>query len=243
MGVLYDAELDGKVQRIGTSGFLYQSNKLMYDSGSRTLWHSLTGDPVIGKLAFSDLRFKQLPLTLTTWGDWLEKNPKTKVLDIDTGFDRNYRNLNTRGSAYYDYFNSSDWLFPTFQTNEALNLKDRVLALNYADSPKAYSLEALQETPVVNDTLGGQELVITFNPLAEAARTYERAGHNFTPTQDPDVVLDEDGVQWRVEETGLVKSDGTETLARLPGQVSYWFGWVAFHPDTEIFGKIATPVP
>ena len=82
--------------------------------------------------------------------------------------------------------------------------------------------------------------MITFNPLAEAARPYERDGHNFTPTQDPDVVLDEDGVEWRVEETGLVKSDDSETLARLPGQVSYWFGWVAFHPDTELFGEVAT---
>jgi hypothetical protein len=206
---------------MGTSGFLYQSNKLMYDSGTRSLWHSLTGEPVTGELAFSDLRFEKLPLTLTTWADWLEKNPETQVLDIDTGFDRQYRNLNKGGSAYYEYFNSPEWMFPTFQ---------------------AYSLESLQETPVVNDTLGGQELVITFNPLAEAARTYERAGHDFAPTQDPDVVLDEDGVEWRVEETGLVKSDDTETLARLPGHVSYWFGWVAFHPETDLFGEVATLV-
>jgi len=227
---------------MGTSGFLYQSNKLMYGSGTRSLWHSLTGEPVTGELAFSDLRFEKLPLTLTTWADWLEKNPETQVLDIDTGFDRQYRNLNKGGSAYYEYFNSPEWMFPTFQTNEALGLKDRVLALNFDDSPKAYSLESLQETPVVNDTLGGQELVITFNPLAEAARTYERAGHDFAPTQDPDVVLDEDGVEWRVEETGLVKSDDTETLARLPGHVSYWFGWVAFHPETDLFGEVATLV-
>lgn len=229
------------MQRIGTSGFLYQSNKLMYDSGTRTLWHSLTGEPVIGELAFSDMRFEKLPLTLTTWGDWLEKNPETTVLDIDTGFKRSYSNLNEQGSAYYDYFNSPDWMFPTFQTNEALGLKDRVLALDFGDSPKAYSLEALQETPVVNDTLGGQELVVTFNPIAGAARPYERDGHDFSPTQDPDVVLDEDGAEWRVEETALVKSDDGESLARLPGHVSYWFGWFAFHPDTELFGEVATP--
>ena len=229
------------MQRIGTSGFLYQSNKLMYDSGTRTLWHSLTGEPVIGELAFSGLRFKKLPLTTTTWGDWLDKNPGTKVLDINTGFRRRYRNLNEPGSAYYDYFNSPGWMFPAFQTNEALKLKDRVLALNFNDSPKAYSLEALQETPVVNDTLGRQELVITFNPLAQAARPYERGGHDFSPTQDPDVVLDETGAEWRVEETALVRSDGAESLARLPGHVSFWFGWFAFHPDTELFGEVLRP--
>ena len=228
-------------QRIGTSGFLYQSNKLMYDSGTRTLWHSLTGEPVIGELAFSGLRFKQLPLTMTTWGDWLDKNPGTTVLDIDTGFVRNYANLNERGSAYYDYFNSPGWMFPTFQTNEALGLKERVLTLIFNGSPKAYSLESLQQSPVVNDTVGGQELVITFNPLAEAARLYERAGHEFSPTQDPDVVLDETGTEWRVEETALVRADGAESLTRLPGNVSFWFGWVAFHPDTELFGELLTP--
>lgn len=212
----------------------------MYDKKTRTLWQSITGEPVIGELAFSGLRFKTLPITLTTWGDWLDKNPGSKVLDINTGFDRNYAPLAERGSAYYDYFNSPDLMFPTFRTSEALNLKDRVLALRFGDRPKAYSLEALHEQPVVNDTLGGQELVVVFNPFAGAARPFERSGHSFSPTGDPDVVLDETGSEWRVEEGALVKADGTESLTRLPGHVSFWFGWFAFYPDTELFGEVAS---
>ena len=53
-------------------------------------------------------------------------------------------------------------------------------------------------------------------------------------------MLDENDAEWNVEEEALVKADGTETLARLPGHVSYWFGWFAFHPDTRLFGEISS---
>ena len=42
---MYDAQLDGEDVTFGTSGFLYQNNKLMYDRPTDTLWHSLTGEP------------------------------------------------------------------------------------------------------------------------------------------------------------------------------------------------------
>ena len=64
----------------GTSGFLHQSNKLMFDRGTDTLWQSLTGEPVIGELAHSGLELDFLPINVTTWADWLERNPSTTVL-------------------------------------------------------------------------------------------------------------------------------------------------------------------
>ena len=35
---MYSAEMNGEVMSFGTSGWLYQSNKLMYDRGTKTLW-------------------------------------------------------------------------------------------------------------------------------------------------------------------------------------------------------------
>ena len=37
-------------RKFGTSGFLYQSNKLMFDDETKSLWSSLTGTPVVGPL-------------------------------------------------------------------------------------------------------------------------------------------------------------------------------------------------
>ncbi len=62
----------------------------MYDRGTRTLWQSMTGEPVMGELADSGIKLELLPVTLTTWDEWREQNPETTVLSVDTGFSRPY---------------------------------------------------------------------------------------------------------------------------------------------------------
>ncbi|MEL6916360.1 MAG: DUF3179 domain-containing (seleno)protein, partial [Bacteroidota bacterium] len=48
--ILYKTEHKGINHQLGTSGFLYRSNKLMYDKATQTLWSTLEGEPVIGPL-------------------------------------------------------------------------------------------------------------------------------------------------------------------------------------------------
>jgi hypothetical protein len=79
---------DGQTITFGTSGFLYRSNKLMYDRPTRTLWNQLTGESVLGELADTDIRLDILPIVLTAWADWLAQHPDTLVLDRDTAFIR-----------------------------------------------------------------------------------------------------------------------------------------------------------
>ncbi len=52
----YESEVGGQKRTFGTSGFLYQSNKLMFDHESKSLWSTLEGKPVIGPLVGSGLR-------------------------------------------------------------------------------------------------------------------------------------------------------------------------------------------
>ncbi len=85
--IAYDGRVaEGITYNFWTSGFLFRSNKLMYDRQTRTLWNQFTGKPVLGTLAGTDLRLSILPLVLTDWASWQERNPHTTVLDIDTGY-------------------------------------------------------------------------------------------------------------------------------------------------------------
>ena len=91
-GIAYDGRApNGEVYEFGTSGFLYRSNKLMYDRTTRTLWNQFTGEPVLGPLVGATdvegepLRLSLLPIVLTTWEQWLAQHPETTVLDIETG--------------------------------------------------------------------------------------------------------------------------------------------------------------
>ena len=47
---MYSTKLGGRVEEFGTSGFLYRSNKLMYDRTTNSLWNQFTGEPAVGTL-------------------------------------------------------------------------------------------------------------------------------------------------------------------------------------------------
>lgn len=240
-GILYDTTVDGEVYTFGSSGFLMRSNKLMYDRNTDSLWNQLTGEPVAGELVGSGIKLDLLPVTLTTWEDWLDDHPETTVLDLHTGFARRYE----VGAAYADYFASPGTMFPVPSIDEDLAVKDLIYALNIDDTPKAYPLPLLAEERVSNDTLAGLDIVLVTSDAPElaspepggaAVRAYERDGHTFAPSPggDDGTVLDEDGETWTVTEDELTGPDG-ESLPRVAGHVAYWFGWNSFYPETLVY--------
>jgi hypothetical protein len=249
--VLYDGELDGKNWRFGTSGWLYQSNKLMYDLDTKSLWHALTGEPVIGPLAHSGLRLSVLPVTTTTWEEWRSAHPDTRVLSVDTGFRRSYRHYTDPQSAYYEYFADPGLMFPAFQLDDRLRPKDQVLALRFDGHAKAYLLESLASAGVLNDSFAGRDLVIVTEKHSRAARAYDRGSHVFRSGASSRELVDETGAVWRVQENELVRTRSAEAssgapgdhsagtsgdqLPRLPGHTAYWFGWRSFFPETELY--------
>jgi hypothetical protein len=50
---------------------------------------------------------------------------------------------------------------------------------------------------------------------------------------------DESGVLWTVTEDALQPPPETAAppLPRFPAHQSFWFGWYAFFPHTEVFGE------
>ncbi len=231
-GVLYDARAGDEVLEFGSSGLLYESNKLMYDRATDTLWNQLTGEPVMGARVGSGVELRRLPVVVSDWASWLEDHPGTLVLDIDTGYDRDY----SPGSAYGDYFASPSTLFPVFRRSQALPEKSFVFALLVDGTPKAYALRDLQEQPVVNDEIAGVPLAVVTEPASRTVRAYERGERSFEAGPEPGALIDESGSSWRVTEESLVGPDGV-SLGRLPGHLAYWFGWFSFYPQTLLYGE------
>ncbi len=157
--VLYDSTASDQIFQFGSSGFLMRSNKLMYDRATNTLWNQLTGEPVIGKLVGSKIKLTRLPIVLTSWGEWRGQHPDTKVLDINTGYDRPYQ----VGATYGRYFADPGTMFPVWQQGRVLPRKARVYTLLIEGRAKAYPLDELNRAGgVVNDKLGSQALVISY---------------------------------------------------------------------------------
>jgi hypothetical protein len=230
---VYATQLDTRTLVFGSSGFLFRSNKLMYDRETNSLWHSLTGEPVVGPLAHSGIKLQILPVVVSTWGQWKSDHPDTKVLSLDTGYRREY----VPGAAYGGYFASPDTMFPVWRRSTILPTKSFVFGLSINGTPKAYPLGTLERERVVNDTLGGEEIVLVAEPIGRTARAYRRGGHRFGLGPEDRTLIDERGTRWRVTEDALIEIAGAQTvLDRIAGHVSYWFGWYVFNPRTLVYG-------
>ena len=240
---MYSARIDGAPTTFGTSGLLYRSNKLMYDRKTNTLWSSLLGVPVIGALARRDLKLDFFPVELTIWSEWLAEHPDTAVLSLTTSYYPPwfYQPETDNASIYYDYRATADTMFPVWDRDERLDAKEEVLGLTDGDDYKAYPVATLRALGVVNDRVGDEEVVIVASAGSSSVRVYQRRGQKFglLPDDDrvgglPSVVVDQDGNKWTLTEDGLTDDSGT-SLRRVPANVVFWFGWFAFHPDTELY--------
>ena len=212
----------------------------MFDRETESLWQSLTGEPVMGELAYSGLRLKFLWINFTTWADWLERNPETTVLALDQGTRRQYRHPDDPYAVYSDYFSTPDVWFPPYVRSDELVQKSRVFGIEHGNAATAYPLAILGETDVVNDRVGVLDVVITFDTASSLSRSYLRDGRVFIRGPAPGQLLDDSGVLWNETETGLVAADNSgedsgRVLERVNGIESYWFGWFALRPHTRIY--------
>ncbi len=244
----YDSTVGGRLRKIGTSGLLYRSNKLMFDEETNSLWSMITGTPVVGELVGSGLQLEHYPVVTTTWGEWRKLHPDTTVLSLDTGHERDY----SEGAAYRGYFASDDLMFSVSQTDSRLRNKDEVLALRLVPldgsgpglslgesdgedfRTLAISAEYLLDHPMHELDFAGHRLVVVTSPEG-ANRVYERGEHQFDERLGAEYITDARGRCWRIAEDALVlEEDPDIRLSRVPAHRTFWFGWYAQFPETEL---------
>lgn len=226
--ILYDVTVKGVHHVLGTSGFLYRSNKLMYDHATKSLWSTLTGTPVVGPLVGQGIELKTLHLVTTTWKEWRRRHPRTLVLSLDTGHQRDY----SEGAAYRDYFASDRLMFNVPKLDPRLPNKAEVLALRAGNDQLAVAADYLRVRRVYHDRVGTQDFVV-LTDASGANRVYESRGVRFASWDGESLARDQAGGQWKVDEDGLEGPRGA-LLKRLPAHRAFWFGWYAAYPSTRL---------
>lgn len=228
--IIYDTDYAGLNHELGTSGFLYRSNKLMYDRQTQSLWNTLKGAPVLGPLVGKDIELNHHSVVTTTWGKWKETHPDTKVLSLNTGHRRDYR----EGVAYHNYFATDELMFNTPFQDSRLENKREVLALRFkgqAGKSIAIDTKFLNKNPVFQGELGTQKYVVLTDSTG-ANRVYDPGNNKFTDLKS-DAVIDQNGDVWKVTESQLLHPNGT-SAKRLPYHRAFWFGWHAAFPNTDL---------
>ena len=225
-GILYETKVASRAKPFvfGSSGFLYRSNKLMFDRATLSLWNQFTGKPVTGKLADSGIELVQRPVVIARWDDWAAANPRTKVLDLDTGYKRDYGS----GVVYQDYFASKDLMFPAVADQTRQKQKDYVFGIRRFGGAKAWPIKAFAEKPVINDAVVDFAVVLLGDADSRTARAYERGDLTFAMKSG--ALRSNDGAVWQIGEEALTAADG-RSLARVAGSVAYWFAWDGYLGD------------
>lgn len=225
----YETVVDGRSFKLGTSGLLYRSNKLMFDVETLSLWSTIEGRPVVGPLASSPIVLPYRPVVTTTWKEWREAHPDTTVLSLETGYQRDYR----EGAAYRAYFSSDELMFEVPAQDKRLKRKAEVLTFLSGEgadrTPVAMEAEFLRRNRVHQFEAAGKAYVV-FSTEGGANRIYETGGVRFVHATSVEAIA-ESGEVWRMTEHALEGPAGA-ALPRVPARRTFWFAWASQYPAT-----------
>lgn len=155
--VVFDARVDGEALSFGVSGLLFQSDVLMYDRKTESLWSQLAFKAVSGPQVGKTLKW--LPSQIITWAAWKKKHPNGDVLSTTTGFPRDYT-----FNPYSGYEQSQAVWFGVPNNRQDYSNKTWILGLVVDGRAKAYALDELPANRPVPDSIGGLDLRVEYDP-------------------------------------------------------------------------------
>lgn len=229
---VFNRTVDGQTVEFGTSGKLYNSNLVMYDRNSNSLWSQALGQAIVGKHA--GLKLDRIPFDVAFWREWKQLYPDTNVLSRDTGSSRPYG-----ADPYGSYYSNNDLFFPVSNKDDRLELKEIIVGLENGGQFKAYKLQQIQDTRVINDRIGDKSLAL-FSLYPFMVRVFDSTldGQKleFQYNKNSSKITDkETGSEWNFDGIGTAGPMKGKHLLRLPYDEGFWFEWVAFHPKTALY--------
>ncbi len=170
-GMAFYANPGGRDLDFGVSGLLYNSDVLLYDRATQSLWSQLNRRAISGH--YKGKRLQPVPMEQTTWQDWLSRHPNTLLLSRETGYDRNYEQ-----SPYVGYAESSALYFPVRFRTQGYHPKERVLGVEIDGYFKAYPFSELSRSgPRLHDQVGQQQILVLFEAEHQNARVEDGHGN------------------------------------------------------------------
>ena len=172
----FDSSNQGMPLSFGVSGLLYNSDVLMYDPQTDSLWSQIMGRAISGPLKGTALN--TIPIMHTTWNDWLSRYPDTQVLSTDTGHRRRYG-----VDPYASYRTSNQIMFAVENRDKRYRKKEFVIGLKRGGVSKAWPFSELETAwddepgkEYIEDRVNGDVVRIYFNPGQRSAHITDADG-------------------------------------------------------------------
>ena len=253
--IAFRRSVGGEVLEFGVSGLLRNSDLVMYDRATHSLWQQATGRALVG--AYVGARLEKLPAAIISFGQFAEEFPDGLVLS------RGGRPYGENPYGGYDDEDRRPFLFAG-EIDPRLPGTRRVVALETTDPATgaaeyiAYPWPLLAERRAINDTRGGLPIAVLWTSgtntalgarsIAQAEDIGAAAVFNTligdialflepNPEDDRTFIDNASGSVWNIFGRAISGPfEGTQ-LEPLVHADYFWFAWAAFHPQTEVYGS------
>ena len=249
--IAYERTIEGQIFEFGVSGALRNSDLVMYDRATESLWQQIGGDAIVGDMVGAVL--SPLSAPVMAFAQFVEAYPEGLVLSQETGTTRP-RNYSL--SAYRGYDGSSDPAFDVANAEDRrLDAFERVVALQIGYFALAYPFSELERVRVINDWRDERALVVFWTPgtvsvldarqIADSndvgstgvfLAQHEGMRLHFAPHPNEEgLFIDrETGSTWTLVGHAVSGPLAGGRLEPLIHANHFWFAWIAFQPATLI---------
>jgi len=159
--IVVDRNVDGQILDFGVSGYLYESNLLMYDRQTESLWAQARAEAIVGE--YTGKKLAVLDMQLISVAELKQKHTEAQVLSQETGYNRDYS-----FNPYSVYDISDNLYFPVSISDSRFAAKEIMYSFVLDDQYIAFPQEYL---------------------LASKIENFKLNGHNVTAQRDGDEIL------------------------------------------------------
>ena len=244
----FERRVNGQTLTFGVSGLLRNSDLVMWDRQTESLWQQITGEAIVGELAGTQMPL--IPTPIVSWKDFRQAFPSAEVLSRETGHDRAYGS-----NPYVGYDSESQPFLFNGDLDPRYSPMERVVGVTIGKETKAYPFSVISEMRAINDSLGGLPVVVLWG-AADTASALDAAdvaegrtvgtGVAFLRTVDGRVLTLEPAGEdmFRDRETGSTwdllgnAKDGPLAGKKLTPAIHtnhLWFAWAAFNSGSPVY--------
>ena len=256
--VVYDRRLkqNGKEYLLDfeVSGMLRNSDMVMADKQTETWWQQLTGTGLVGELSGAELEV--IPSMVISVEDFFSRYPEGKILSPETGT-VSEEHYGTNPYENYDSESNKPWerFFDYAKLDSRLPPMERVIDVEGSNGYKIYPFSIITKEGVINDRYDGRNIVILYKEgtvsildKKEIAKSKaigsaiifssELEGKILTFEKINGEFIDkETGSIWDITGRCIKGKLKGKELKPEPHSNHFAFAWLAFHPESIIYGE------
>jgi hypothetical protein len=217
IGVVYDRRVEDRTLSFFLPGSVWRENMVMEDSETKSQWSQALGKAMKGPL--TDRKLTIVPSVVTDWASWKKSHPETTLLDLPLMADEYVQDFS------YDATKTGPDQF--------------LLVMDLGGETRAWPLQSLTGEDAVNDSVGGDAVVVLFDDQHFTTDVYFRKVGEQTlefRRESGRIVDEQTGSVWdaatgKATEGPLVG----QHLSRAPGFLILRDKWLNLHPETSVW--------